>query len=92
MGLKKSFLMQDYGNKKITILRFHTFQSNNYNTPAAGYEKLRNKLIVATYDPALPNTSGILDLWGVPVLNAPLESYSSISGFGKIQSLTYRER
>ena len=92
MGLKKSFLMQDYGNKKITVLKFHNFHSNNYNTPAAGYQKLNNKLIVATYDPALPNSSGSLDLWSVPVLNAPLVSFGSISGFGKIQSLTYRER
>jgi hypothetical protein len=84
--------MQDYGNKKITILKFHAFQSNNYNTPATGYQKLRNKLIVATYDPAQPNTSGIVDLWTVPVLNAALQSFGSISGFGKIQSLTYRER
>ena len=84
--------MQDYGAKKITVLKFHQFQSNNYNTPAAGYQKLRNKLIVATYDAAAPATSGTLDLWNVPVLNAALTSYGSISGFGKIQSLTYRER
>jgi hypothetical protein len=92
MGLKKSFLMQDYGNKKITILKFNRFHTNNYTTPAAGYQKLNNKLIVATYDPAQPNTSGTVDLWTVPVLNAALQSFRSIPGFGKIQSLTYRER
>jgi hypothetical protein len=92
LGLKKSFLMKDYGGKKITVLKFHHFQSNNYITPVTGYQKLSNKLIVATYDPAAPNTSGIVDLWNVPVLNAALTTYGSISGFAKIQSLTYRER
>ncbi|RQO74451.1 hypothetical protein DBR43_03400 [Pedobacter sp. KBW06] len=89
MFLKKSKLMLDKGAEKITMLRFHKFV---YPFGAAT-PKYSNKLIVGSYDPARPSaSSGKLELFTVPAVNADLVVLESYTGFGKIKDITYRER
>ncbi|MES2005905.1 MAG: PKD-like family lipoprotein [Bacteroidota bacterium] len=91
LGLKKSFLMLDKGASAITVMKFHPFQKNTYQLGPK--QVLYNKLVVGSYDPAKPSeTAGLLDLYTVPGINGNLNAYLSIPGFGKIKSLTYRER
>ncbi|MES2332025.1 MAG: PKD-like family lipoprotein [Bacteroidota bacterium] len=91
LGLKKSILMLDKGTSGISILKFHPFQKATYQNGTK--QTLYNKLIVASYDPSKPaGTAGTLELYNVPGINGNITSYLSIPGFGKIKSLTYRER
>ena len=84
--LKTTKLVVDKGANKISLIKFHVFRSTTKYPEG-------NKLIVCSYDPALPEgTNGKMELFTVPPLNADLQLYSSFSGFGKVQSLTYRER
>ncbi|TKC60217.1 hypothetical protein FBD94_15005 [Pedobacter hiemivivus] len=83
--LKTTKLVVDKGAGKISMLKFHVFRATKYTES--------NKLIVCSYDPVLPEGSnGNMDLYTVPPLNADLQLYKTFSGFGKVQSLTYRER
>lgn len=83
---RTAFLMADYGNQKITILRFYPFQNaTKYTT--------EKDLIVCTYDESKPvGEGGKMDIYDVPGLNAQITRKNSYSGFGKVQSLMYRER
>jgi hypothetical protein len=86
LGLKKSFLMIDKGTSSISVLKFHPFLKSTYAT-------IGKKLVVASYDPSLPSAScGTLELYNVAGINGALSSFLSLQGFGKIKSLTYRER
>jgi hypothetical protein len=108
-GLKQSFLIKDYGAKKISYISFHQFQLDKYNTglnrvivkPPSTYgfvpfTQLYNKLIVGSYDPAAaPESCGTFELFTTPGIlqsGAALTPYLSVSGLGKIVSVTYRER
>lgn len=86
MALKASKLMLDLGTKKVSYLAFHEFRNaTKYPT--------NNNLMVGSYDPALPaGTEGSLNTYVVPPVNGDLVLDKSFSGFGRIKSLTYRER
>jgi hypothetical protein len=84
-----SKLVMDLGSKKITLLKFHQFLGFNATKNA---NKLK-ALMVGSYDPALPAEScGTLSQYSVPGLFGDPVLLKSWSGFGKIVSLTYRER
>ena len=86
MSLKSTKLMLDMGMKKISFLQFYEFKNTTKY-------KDSNKLMVASYDPALPEgQNGSLNVYTVPPVNGDLIPYTNYSGFGKIKSLTYRER
>lgn len=84
-----SKLVLDLGSKKITQLKFHQFM---------GYSAAKNankvkSLMVGSYDPALPAAGcGTLAQYSIPGLFGDPVLLKSWSGFGKIVSLTYRER
>lgn len=85
MVYKTSKLMADYGSRKISYLNFYEFKALKYTDG--------NKLMVATYDPSKNDgTEGSLDIYTVPGINADLIRDASYSGFGRVTSLTYRER
>jgi hypothetical protein len=84
--LKTTRLVVDKGSGKISLVKFHVFRGTTKYPEG-------NKLIVCSYDPALPEgTNGKMEMFTVPPLNADLQLYKTYSGFGKVQSLTYRER
>ncbi|WP_295120017.1 PKD-like family lipoprotein [uncultured Chitinophaga sp.] len=92
-ALKKSWLMKDYGSKKITIMKFQRFLSlSATGVNIALYTELSRKLAIGTYEEGNPITSGVLDLYTVPGINGNIRIYKSYEGLGKIASLTYRER
>ncbi|WP_443937238.1 PKD-like family lipoprotein [Pedobacter sp. MW01-1-1] len=86
MSSKTTKLMLDLGIKKVSYLEFYEFKNTlKY--------KDSNKLMLGYYDSALPEGSnGSLDIYTVPAVNGDLVLYKSFTGFGKIKSLTYRER
>jgi hypothetical protein len=91
--LNASKLMQDYGNRKISMLKFQTFSLNfSGQVNQAKYVELGKKLVVASYDPANLSTSGKVDLFTVPDINRPLELFKSYEGTGRVVSIAYRDR
>jgi hypothetical protein len=60
------------------------------------FTQLYNKLIVGSYDPSgAPESCGTFELFTTPSIlqsGAVLTPYLSVSGLGKIVSVTYRER
>ena len=85
--------MHDYGNRKISLLKFQPFASTYASASnAAYYIGLSKKLLVGTYIQGQPENSGILDIYNVPDINAPLQLYKSYAGTGKISCIAYRER
>lgn len=91
--LKQSFLMKDYGARKISLLKFLTF---SLTLPAASnatqYIALSKKLLVSTYDADNLTNSGTLDIYTVPEINAPLQIFQTYTGTGKVTDIAYRER
>ncbi|HWW41783.1 PKD-like family lipoprotein [Pedobacter sp.] len=86
MVYKTSKLMLDFGSKKVSYLNFYEFKNKTKYTND-------NKLMVGIYDPAVNNgIEGGLRIYTVPGINADLVLYKSFEGFGRIKSLTYRER
>ena len=82
--------MADYGRRKISLLKFQTtYVSGAVN---ARLEKLKNSLIVCSYDEADLNASGIFDVYTVPGINGQIVKSETYTGFGKIKSITYRRR
>jgi hypothetical protein len=86
MVYKTTKLMADYGSKKISYLNFYEFKfTTKY--------KDDNKLMIGLYNPAVSDgTEGSLNIYSVPGLNGDIALIKSYSGFGRIKSLTYRER
>ncbi|MDH7460765.1 PKD-like family lipoprotein [Chitinophagaceae bacterium 26-R-25] len=91
LGLKKSILMIDQP-KPVTLLKFQHFFNGGYTSGTAGRQVLYNKLIVATHDGVSATSGGTLDFYNVPQVNGPLTLFQSLTGFGKVKDLTYRER
>ncbi|SDC91953.1 PKD-like family lipoprotein [Pedobacter soli] len=86
MSLKTTKLMLDMGAKKISLLQFYEFKSTTKY-------KDSNKLMVGSYDAALTEgQNGSLGIYTVPPVNGDLVLYKNYSGFGKVKSITYRER
>ncbi|MBC9930003.1 PKD-like family lipoprotein [Chitinophaga qingshengii] len=90
----RSILMKDYGTRAISLIKFQQFIFTYDGTAnASRYQELAKKLIVCTYEPDAPSSSGMLDIYHVPDANAPLQLYQSFSGdIGKIVSVSYRDR
>lgn len=92
-SLNSSILMVDRGAEEVTYLDFQFF----YNALAAkanpNYRNWRNWLMVGSYNPAGPaGNNGTLKLFSVPPVNGQLVEKISFGGFGKIVSVSYRER
>ena len=86
MVYKTTKLMADFGSKKISYFNFYEFKSTTKYTGS-------NKLMVGLYDTGVSNgTEGSLNIYTVPGLNGNIILDKSYSGFGRIKSLTYRER
>ncbi|MEC5145901.1 carboxypeptidase-like regulatory domain-containing protein [Chitinophaga sp. 212800010-3] len=90
----RSILMKDYGNRSISLMKFQRFNSiSDFNLNAVRYIALSRKLVVCTYMKGAPATSGMMDIYDVPDINAPLQLYQSFSGgIGKVVSMAYRDR
>lgn len=93
-SVKKNTKMADYSGRKVTVLKFHPFLYTIVaaNINKAFYGTLSRKLIVGSYDGKDASSSGKLDLYNVPAINAEIQLYKSYSGMGKITSVVYRER
>lgn len=88
--LHQSFLMLDKGNSEITHLSFQKFFNTSYYDK---YTEFGNLLTVGTVNPAgAEGSNGTLQLYSIPPLNAALQLKQSWTGFGKIASVSYRER
>lgn len=87
-SLKTTRLMLDLGARKISVLRFHKF-TTTFNKP--DYESQQNRLIIASYDPALPE-EGRMTLYDVPSRNEQITFYKTYDGMGKIVDISYKER
>jgi hypothetical protein len=86
MVYKTAKLMLNLDSKKISYFKFYPFK-NTVKYPGS------NKLMIGTYDPALPaGANGGLGIYTVPPVNGDLVLDKNYSGFGKIVDLTYRER
>lgn len=91
--LKRTILMKDYGSRNISVLKFQPFTFTYAGAAnAAPYTELSKKLIVCTYSDQDIKTSGIVDFYTVPDINASLQLYKSFTGTGKVMSVAYRER
>lgn len=88
-SLKTTKLMIDKGSEKISLLKFQDFarSSNTY------YKDKANQLMVCSYKPTEPaDKNGKLEFYNVPSLNGDLTLAEGYSGFGKILSVSYRQR
>lgn len=89
-SLAQSKLMVDKGTSEITFLNFNYFFER---TASANYRAWANWLNVGTYDPSKsPDKAGTLEMYSVPPVNGDLVKEKSYDGFGKIVSISYRER
>ncbi|SFS65054.1 PKD-like family protein [Zhouia amylolytica] len=78
LGLKTSKLMLDKGANDISLVTYIK------RSPVS------KKLIVASYDAGAAN--GTMEIYSVPAVNGDLTLEQSYEGFGKIVSLSYRQR
>lgn len=90
-SLRTTKLMLDKGTEKISLMKFHKFAQRGALKPY--YDSRKDQLLLCTYDPAKPAAqNGTFELYTVPNLNAALSLGESYTGFGKIVSVSYRER
>jgi hypothetical protein len=90
LSLKTSRLMIDFGNKKITCMKFPEFLLKGSRP---NYGQWYDKLMVTVEDPTKPaGENGELHLYTVPPVNGNLTLYQSFTGFGKVKDFIYRER
>ncbi|WP_200976047.1 PKD-like family lipoprotein [Echinicola sp. 20G] len=88
LSTKVAHEMLDYGDKEITHLEFY-----NLAFPRTHTEDYERQLMVATNDSSLPaESSGKLEFYNVPPVNGQITLDSELEGFGKIVSVSYRER
>lgn len=86
MSSKTTKQVVDYGSKKISFIQFYDFKNTTKY-------KDSNNLMVAFYDTALAEgENGAINTFIVPPVMGDLVLDKSYSGFGKVKSLTYRER
>lgn len=91
MVLKTSKLMLDKGADKISLLKFHKFDRSGATRPY--YQTRIKNLMIGSYNPSLPaDKNGTLELYTVPPVNGNIVLAESFTGFGKIVSVSYRER
>ena len=88
--LHKSFLMLDKGSSQITHLSFQKFLNTSFDDK---YTEFGNLLTVGSVNPSgTEGSNGTLELYSIPPLNDALQLKQSWTGFGKIASVSYRER
>jgi hypothetical protein len=88
--LQQSFLMLDKGSEEITYIAFQKFFNPNYYDK---YTEFGNLLTVGTQNPAgSEGSNGTLTQYTVPPINKPLQVKNTFTGFGRIVSVSYRER
>nr|WP_121269562.1 PKD-like family lipoprotein [Pedobacter schmidteae] len=88
-SLKTTKLMIDKGTERISLMKFQDFarSSNTY------YKDKANQLMVCSYLPTGPaDKNGKMEFYDVPSLNGNLTLTEGYSGFGKIVSVSYRQR
>jgi len=88
-NLKLNKEMLDYGNRRISLLKFEKINSN---TPNERYAAIGKHLCICTYDEADLSGSGSFEIYSVPPANAELVKEESFSGMGKVISICYRTR
>lgn len=90
-SLKTTKLMLDKGAEKISVMKFQKFAQKLAAKPYNNSRK--DQLLLCSYDPAKPaDQNGTMELYTVPNLNEALTLGESYTGFGKIVSVSYRER
>ncbi|WP_316822260.1 PKD-like family lipoprotein [Pedobacter gandavensis] len=90
-SLKTTKLMLDKGTEKISLMKFQKFAQKGSLRPYNDSRK--DQLLLCTYNPAqAADQNGTMELYNVPNLNAALTLGESYTGFGKIVSVSYRER
>ncbi|MGY0426562.1 MAG: hypothetical protein ACWIPI_07000, partial [Polaribacter sp.] len=82
-SLRTTKLMIDKGTKEITLIKFQDFLSG-----LPGSEPLGKQLVVCSYD----GSEGTMELYSVPPVNGQIKLETTYTGFGKIKSISYRER
>lgn len=92
-ALGTSILMVDRGQDEVSYLDFQFFYNALGARANPSYRVWRNWLIVGSYNPAGPaGNNGTLEFYSVPPVNGQLVRKNSWTGFGKIVSVSYRER
>lgn len=96
---KTTKLMKDYGSRRVSLFKYSrsptvafSHVNNNPDTYGQRFEPLTIGLVCATYDPADPNTSGVVEILKVPQFSAPFETYLSFEGFGKVLGAVEAEK
>ncbi|QTE21327.1 PKD-like family lipoprotein [Polaribacter cellanae] len=84
-SLRTTKLMLDKGSEEISLIKFHNFFEDFLNDD---YKSMQSKLIVCSYN----GSEGTMELYKVPPVNGQIKLETKYSGFGKIKSITYRER
>ena len=80
--------MLDKGSQKISTLKYHTF-----DIWSPSYWKMGKQLIVCSYDPAgTEGSNGTIEFYDVFGIQGQIQLDTSYTGFGKVVSLSYRER
>lgn len=83
--------MADYGQKKISMLKFNKISFVGISkTPR--YEEINRSLCVGTYLEGDLENSGTLDIYQVTPALGQLVKKESYTGFGKLKDITYRAR
>ena len=90
LALKTTKLMIDKGADEITYLGFHRFYFRTLYPNYDDWGKLLNVGSFASSGSAA--TGGALEQYYVPPVNGALELRNKWTGFGKITSISYRER
>ncbi|SMO38834.1 PKD-like family protein [Solitalea koreensis] len=86
-----SKLVWDYGSANVSAMKFQIYYYNFQKYP----DTETDKLVVCSYDPALPEgQNGKLEKFDIQAGGAGLTQVPNytFTGFGKVQSFTYRER
>ncbi len=90
LSLQTSIEMLDKGGEEITYLSFQNFLGRSSNTNYGNWAKL---LTVGSYDSSgTSGSNGTLGLYSVPPVNGQIVQTNQWTGFGKIISVSYRER
>lgn len=84
---KKYTSLLDLGNRKISLIKYQKLVKNKTD---ARYVDFSKKLIICSYDPSQPNTSGKMDFYEIS-LGGTAKLTESYTGFGKIADVSYRE-
>lgn len=84
---KNYTLLQDLGNRKISLLKYQKLVKNSVDPRYVDFSK---KLMICSYDPSQPNTSGKMEFYEIS-LGGAAKLTEFYTGFGKIADVSYRE-